>query len=40
MSRPPAGTRRQLTLGEHCFWTIVVSVTVCLALAVVLFVAA
>lgn len=39
MSRPPA-TRRTPTLGEHFFWTVVVGVTLCLALAVALFVSA
>lgn len=39
MKRAPARSR-QLTLSEHFFWTIVTSVAVCLALAIVLFVAA
>lgn len=37
MSRPP---RRELSLGEHFFWTIVGGVAFCLVLAVLLFVAA
>lgn len=33
-------TRRELTLGEHFFWTIVATVAACLAIAVLAFVAA
>lgn len=36
MSRAPA--RRRLTLGEHFFWTMVIGVAACLAVAVALFV--
>lgn len=38
MSRPRG--RRELTLGEHCFWTVVTSVALCLTLAVALYIGA
>jgi hypothetical protein len=35
MSRAPA-RRRPLTLGEHFFWTVIVTVAVCFTVAVCL----